>query len=187
MFRANSRELRVLDFDIENRPLAYRGWDKTTSEVTAIAGQFIGQPDQWCWLLGDIDTPDMLREFRALYDQADVVTGHYIRGHDLPILNAQMVANGFDPLPAKLSIDTYYDLPRFKDLPKSQEYLSGLFGVPAPKVGVSVLDWERANRLTDDGRSITRLRVTADVTQHIQLLAALRKRKLLGPAKVWKP
>ena len=33
----SARPLRVLDFDIENRPLSYLGSDFTTAEVTAIA------------------------------------------------------------------------------------------------------------------------------------------------------
>ena len=40
----------------------------------------IGSPDV---VLGQVDTEEMLAGFRELYDQADVVTGHYIRKHDL--------------------------------------------------------------------------------------------------------
>ena len=32
-------------------------------------------------LLGDMELPEILRRFREAFDAADVVTGHYIRGH----------------------------------------------------------------------------------------------------------
>lgn len=181
------REKRVLDFDVENRPLSYRGYDRTTSEVTAIAAQFVGEPAQYCWLLPLDDVGDMLSGFRELYDQADIVTGHYIRGHDLPIVNAAMVRNGFPMLSDKLTYDTCTGLPKLKDVPKSQEHFAAMLGVPSPKIGMTTLDWEDANRLTPDGVAKTRARVTGDVTQHIELLARLQERDLLGPPKLWTP
>ena len=39
------RPMRVLDFDIENRPLSYLGSDFTTAEVTAIAWAWCDRPE----------------------------------------------------------------------------------------------------------------------------------------------
>src|SRR5690348_4789906 len=82
----------ILDFDIENRPLSYLGMDFTTSEITAIACKWIDQPGSptstvTSWLLGEDDPIRMLEQFSEVYAAADLVTGHYIRNHDLPIIN----------------------------------------------------------------------------------------------------
>jgi DNA polymerase elongation subunit (family B) len=55
---------------------------------------------------------ELLELFREAYDAADIVTGHYIRGFDLPILNARMMRHGLPMLGAKLAQDTKGDLAR---------------------------------------------------------------------------
>src|SRR5688572_20492410 len=82
------RPLKVLDFDIENRPLTYLGSDFTTAEVTAISWAWCDQPeDVTVYLLGEHDLSFILAAFVDAYNQADMVTGHYILGHDLPMVN----------------------------------------------------------------------------------------------------
>jgi hypothetical protein len=131
--------LRILDFDIENRPISYGGQDFTFAEVTAIACAWIvdGKPKGLrCWLL----TPErasldkMLTEFRKRYEQADIVTGHYITGHDLPVLNGAYLRRGLAPLGSKLAHDTSTNLKRRKYVSKSQESLGAMLGIDAPKV-----------------------------------------------------
>ena len=79
-----NRPMRVLDFDCEARPLHWIGGDYVSKELTAIAWAWTDRPDRvWCSLLTR-DEPDasavkMLELFRAFYDQADMVTGHFIR------------------------------------------------------------------------------------------------------------
>ena len=61
--------------------------------VVIAAAMDDGEPEVWG--LGRVWTEAaytrMIRRFRQLYDQADVVTGHYIRRFDLPILNGCML------------------------------------------------------------------------------------------------
>lgn len=178
------REL-VLDFDIENRPLTYAGRDFTFSEVTAIAASFHQHGTMYCWLLGACDPVDMLEGFRGLYDQADVVTGHYIRNHDLPIIQGAMLEYGLAPLGPKLTSCTKNDLLNLSGVSKSQESLADMLGVPAPKIGMSQASWREANRLTPAGLDLTERRVTGDVRQHQQLRAELVRRGLLKPPRVW--
>jgi hypothetical protein len=179
--------LRVLDFDIENRPLSYLGSDYTTAEVTAIAACWHGKPKTMTlWLLGR-DTPTaMLNGFRVMYNAADMVTGHYIRMHDLPIINGAMLEYGMDPLEDKLTCDTKLDLvkkgPVFS---ASQENLSAMLGLVAPKVHMNTVLWREANRLTDEGLKLTAKRAIGDVIQHMQLRAALVERRLLSHPKKW--
>lgn len=177
------RKLRILDFDIENRPLSYRG-QFPTADITAIAASFEGAQTVHCWLLGDDEPETMLRGFVELYDQADIVTGHYIRKHDLPIINGALMEFGLPTLRPKMTSDTWLDLAKRKDLPTSQEDLSEMFGLAAPKVHMSQTKWRRANRL--DQIELTGVRVVGDVKQHKQLRAALIERGLLGPPKLWR-
>ena len=181
------RRMAILDFDIENRPLSYKGRDWTTSEVTAIAASFGPDEPMHCWLLGVNDPVDMLREFRALYDRAEVVTGHYIRKHDLPLVNGAMIEYGLPPLGGKLTCDTYFDLAKLSGVGKSQENLAVMLGVDAPKVGMSEAAWRSANRLQLDGIVSTRRRVTGDVIQHMQLRKALLDLGWLTEPRRWEP
>lgn len=174
---------KLLDLDIENRPLSYLGHDFTTSEITAIAASFgIGQ-NMHCWLLGRDDPQWTLEEFVRLYDQADVVTGHFLRKHDLPIINGALTEYGLPPLKPKLTIDTYLDLKPIKGVSKSQESLADMLGIDAPKVGMSQKDWRAANRL--ERLDLTRARVMGDVRQHQELRLKLTELKWLNPPKMW--
>ncbi len=184
---AELRAPRILDFDIENRPLSYRGFDRTTSEVTAIAAQFIGDKVTHCWVLPESDHAEMLNGFLELYKQADIVTGHYIRGHDLPLINAALVSNGYDMLEPIQTIDTCNGLPKMKDVPRSQEHIAAMLGVPEPKVKMSTMDWDDANRLTKSGIAGARRRVVGDVKQHMAMFKVLQERRLLTPPKQWTP
>lgn len=180
---------RILDFDIENRPLSYLGQDYTTAEITAIAACWHGRPKTLTvWLLGRDDPKEMLTGFRALYDAADIVTGHYIRMHDLPIINGSLIEHGLPPLDAKMTCDTKLDLiskgPVFS---ASQENLAAMLGLRAPKVHMNTVLWREANRLTDKGLALTYKRAAGDVLQHMALRRALADRGLLGPMKVWRP
>ena len=182
---------RVLDFDIEARPLGWYGGDWVHKEATVIA---------WAWYDDPEDTLEsahltkrqgsartMLRRFQAVYNEADIVTGHYIRGFDLPTLNAMYAENGLPPLEPKLASDTKLDLVRLSGISKSQENLGSWLGIDPPKIGMSMEDWRRANRLEPDGIALATERAEGDVLQHVEMRAALLERGLLGPPKVWTP
>ena len=184
----DGRRLRILDFDIENRPLSYWVPDCPTAEITAIAS---------CWaddegsmevlLLGDMDGDEILRRFLVRYNEADMVTGHYIRKHDLPIINGSLMEFGLPLLSPKLSCDTKLDMMKKADLPATQEFLIETLGVPIPKVHMSQADWREANRLTPEGLRKTRARVAGDVYGHMLLRLAMVERGMLRSPSVWKP
>lgn len=193
IFKSKEERLRILDFDIENRPLSYLGQDYTTAEITAIASCWVGQPKSMtCWLL-DANDDGLgailgLAEFVDRYNAADMVTGHYIRMHDLPIINGSLVEHGLEPLSSKLTCDTKLDLvkkgPVFS---ASQENLCAMLKLAAPKVHMNTVFWREANRLTSDGLKLTAKRAIGDVIQHMALRRELLKRGLLGAPKTWSP
>ena len=178
---------RVLDFDIENRPLSYLGMDFTTTEVTAIAWSWNPDAPVMVKLLGIDDPRLMLESFRCVYDEADIVTGHYIRKHDLPIINGAMLELGLPGLNPKLTSDTKLDLVTLGGVSKSQESLAAMLGIEHPKVHMTQADWREANRLTLEGLRKTEERVAGDVRQHMAMRNELARRGLLKPPKTWRP
>lgn len=181
------KEISILDFDIENRPLSYAGMDWTTAEITAIACSWVGEKKVYVWALGEDHPTDMLREFFQFYNEADMVTGHYIRKHDLPIINGALLEYGLPTLDEKRTQDTKLDLVRKRDLSASQESLAMMYGLPEAKHHMSQPEWREANRLTPDGIKYTKKRVIDDVKQHKALREILVKNNALKSPKMWRP
>ena len=62
-----NRAMRVLDFDVEARPLHWISGDYVSKEITAIAWAWVDKPDDVaCYLLGETDPIAMLQAFRAV-------------------------------------------------------------------------------------------------------------------------
>lgn len=182
-----SRPMRILDFDIENRPLSYLGSDFTTSEVTAVSWAWVDAPkDVTVYLLGETALPAILMAFCEVYNQADMVTGHFIRGHDLPMINGALMEFGMPPLSDKLSHDTKLDLTRAKGLSRSQESLAAMLRLEHPKVQMNQFRWRAANRLEPEGLAYVRERVIGDVQQHIEMRQRLLELGYLDRPKVWR-
>lgn len=186
--RRKTEPFRVLYFDCESRPLGWIGSDYVHQEVTVIA---------WCWQNStpqvralskdDRSRGRMLSQFRSQFDLSGMVVGHYIRGFDLPLVNAMLAEVGQKPLGAKLTHDTKIDLVKLHGVSKSQKNLADMFGLEDEKLDMTVPDWRHANRLTSDGVAKAVDRAVLDVVQNMALHAELRRRSLLGPPKVWQP
>lgn len=187
------RKLKILDFDTECRPMAFYGGDWVTKEITAIAWSFLGRKKVHCWLLKPSKTwadhlnqrREGLEKFLEAYREADIVTGHYIRGFDLPLVNAACIELGLAPLPSKLAHDTKGDLIRMGGISKSQENLAAHFELRHPKVGMNTLKWEMGNSLVAEGRRATKDRVVGDVLQHIEFREELLNRDALQAPSQW--
>lgn len=182
------RPLRILDFDIENRPLSYLGSDFTTSEITAIAWAFTDKPKQvrsWVLEIGGVAPDEGLRLFLAAYNAADIVTGHYILGHDLPIINGALLEYGMEPLGDKLVSDTKVDLVSRKGVSASQESIGGMLQLMSPKEHMDQYIWRQSNRLTPWGVRETKRRVIGDVRQHMEMRARLVELGWLKPPRPW--
>lgn len=181
---------RYLDFDIETRKVGFISggqWGPDGCEPIAIAASWIGEDEVHCWALGEHTAETLLNEFRRLYDRADVVTGHYIRKFDLPILNGAMLEHGMQPLEPKMTHDTKQDLVKRAGISASQENLSQMLGLADEKYHMSDADWRDAARLTPEAIINTKKRCTDDVIQHKALYRKLSELGALKPAKVWRP
>lgn len=183
---------RVLDFDIENRPLTYWQPDRPTADITSIASMWVGDHDSIeVLLLGEVTTEEMLARFVERYKQADLVTGHYIRRHDLPIINGALYEMGMPLLDSKLSCDTKLDMFTKADIPATQEYLLELLGTTCPlglpleKFHMTQGRWREANRLSQVGMDLTRRRVASDVHAHSHMRDDMIRLGYLGTPRMW--
>ncbi len=188
--RVRNRPFRILDFDCECRPLHWIGGDYVSREITAIAWAWIEtpQPEPTCVLLGEeeMELPEMLQRFVTAYNQADMVTGHFIRGFDLPLINSALVEQQMPCLEDKLAHDTKIDLVKFSGLSKSQENLGVTLGLRHPKVHMDQQRWRSANRLTPEGFQFVRERAVGDVIQHIEFRQKLLDLGYLAPPVKWR-
>ena len=183
----NVRPLRILDFDIENMPLNYGGGDFTFDQITAIGWAWVGERQHYVLCLGEVPYRTMILGFVAAYIQADMVTGHNVKDHDLKKVNGALLEEGLSPLPPKLVCDTYADLKRKGGVSGSQESLAQMLGIRAKKTPMSQADWREANRLTPKGIEKTKRRVVGDVKQHIALRKELLRRDWLRAPRMWRP
>lgn len=188
MLLQSKRRIKVLDFDIENRPITYLGKDFTTAEITVIAS---------CWtddfgsmkagVLGRDEPEKILTDFLERYNEADIVVGHYIRKHDLSIINGSLMEYGLPTLGPKMTCDTYFDLRKKSGISSSQEALAEMLGIEAPKVHMSQGKWRASNRLTRLGILAAETRATGDVIQNILMRERMLELGLLKAPRVWKP
>lgn len=185
--RRVKRKARILDFDIENRPLSYWYGDACTAEITSIAASWYGQSRVFVWLLGVHQAQEILTSFHELYDEADIVTGHYIRAHDLPIINGAMMELGLSLLGDKMTHDTKLDMVKKGGISASQETMIDMVGAKGRKHHMSQAAWREANRLTPSGIEETRVRVTTDVRAHKSMRLKMIERGMLKAPRMWRP
>lgn len=184
--RIKSRPMRVLDFDVEARPLHWISGDYVSKEITAMAWAWTDTPETvTCYLLGETAPEDMLIAFARAFAESDMVTGHFIRGYDLPMVNGALTEYGLPVLGDKLTHDTKIDLVRRQGLSSSQENIGSMLKLEHPKVRMDQAKWRDANRLTLEGRQHVRERVIGDVQQHIEMRARLLALGYLGPPVLW--
>lgn len=180
--------LRILDFDTECRPLHYSEW-RDESQITALAWGWIGETRvNHAILEQDLSNErENLDRFLRAYNQADIVTGHYIERHDLPLLNDHCMRFGWSLLKPKLAQDTKTLLPRVKGLGLSQENLATLYNLDKRKHHMNGRKWAVSNELSPEGQAEVQKRVVDDVRQHKALRQTLVERGYLKPPKVWRP
>jgi DNA polymerase elongation subunit (family B) len=128
---------------------------------------------------------EMLEAFREVYEDADVVTGHYIRGFDLPLLQGSMMRLGLPLLGPKLAQDTKNDLVAAQGISKSQENLGAMYELEHPKVGMNTSLWAKGNMLLPEGIEATVKRVMGDVDQHIELRREMLYHGHLGAPRLY--
>lgn len=129
----------------------------------------------------------MLDFFSQAWDEADIVTGHYIRKFDLPILNGSLFEFEMPLLGPKLAVDTKVDLKEIAAMSLSQENLSALKELDESKFHMNDNWWRKVARLTPEGLDLALTRVVKDVEQHTALRNKLAIAGALNPPSIWTP
>jgi hypothetical protein len=185
------RRLRVLDLDIETRRIGFHNAGRFAPdgcEPVIIAMTWDDEPEVETYSLKprwtERDARRMMEAFRTAYDEADLVTGHYITKFDLPILNGALLEWGMAPLGQKLVLDTKVGLIDIAGLSASQENLSALKDLEASKFHMNDNWWRKVARLTPEGLALATERVISDVIQHRMLRTELAD---WTTTSVWSP
>lgn len=184
------RSLPILDFDIETRRVGFHSAGKFSPdgcEPVAIACSWVGEDKVRVWALDTHKPEEMLLAFRAFYEEAGILTGHYIRPFDLPIVNGALLERGLPLLAPKLTCDTKKDLRKVAGLSQSQENLSLMLQLERDKFHMSDHNWRGVARLEADAMKECRKRVVDDVKQHKLLRERLISLKALKAPRVWAP
>ena len=186
------RRSRILDFDLECRPGFWYGGDWVSKIIAAAAWKWVGEKGRVrSEVVIGLSKVEMLRVVKAVSDairEADVVTGHYIRGFDLPLLNGAMMRLGLPSMPVVMAQDTKTDLDRAHGLSKSLENLGAMFELRHPKVHMGLQSWEDGLVFFEPAGLIeVRKRVEGDVLEHVELRARLLAEDRLSPPAVWTP
>lgn len=184
------KKLKILDFDIETRKVGFFQAGKfgpDGCEPIAIAASWIGGREVRVKLQPEYSVPELIEWFRELYDQADIITGHYIRRFDLPIISAMTLEFGLEKLGPKRTQDTKLDMIAKGGLAANQENLAGMWDLAESKFHMGDFHWREGTRLTPDGIELTRRRVVDDVKQHKHLYQHMVAEGYLKDPKVWRP
>lgn len=182
--------IRILDFDIETRKVGFHNGGKfgpDGCEPITIAACWVDTMEVKVWLQPQHTLPEMLAGFLEMYDAAEMVTGHYVRKFDLPIITGALLEHGKRPLGRKLVCDTKCDLIDFAGLSKSQENLGAMLALAEAKYHMNDHRWRSSSRLDPDGVKEATVRACEDVRQHMALRSALAAAGALRAPRVWDP
>jgi len=164
---------RVLDFDIETIAAGFADPEWVPQKITCVAWSWVGSDrveSRICGPGGIFGKPHlrglMLHPLLKAIGEADMVTGHNIERFDLPVLNAEAMRLGLEPVRSVLVQDTIRVV-RSKGFKKGQDTLGRMYRVPSEKLA---LDWQAWQDAYDEpGWKTVRSRCETDVLMHKQV------------------
>ena len=184
-------EPSILVFDMEARPTAWIGGDYVGRTMTAYACSYLDSEfiESDVIAAGDYARwKDMVTILAENLEHADIVVGHYIRGFDLPLLNADLERIGAVSLPRLLALDTKIDRKQGNGLSESLENLLARYDLPEQKMSMKEPWWEEFNLWqTERTRTLVRERVESDVAGTKALYRAMIEADRLKEPKAWDP
>ena len=181
---------RILDFDTESLAAGFADPEWVPQKITCSAWSWVGEDvvhHRICGIRGFF-IPEVraksLRPLVAAIRQADIVRGHNLARHDLPVLNAECLRLGLGPLPP-LQVQDSIKIVRTKGFKKGQDNLARLLKLEKEKLAMDWQAWEDA--YAEAGWPTVIARCVSDVEQHKQLWDAMSAAGWLKPMTVWRP
>lgn len=183
-------EVKILDFDMETLAAGFADPNWVPQKITCVSWSWIDSDDIQVRICGPMGffKPNirrkMVAEISDLVRKADIVTGHNICRFDLPVLNAECLRLGLDPLPPLLTQDTMR-IKKTKGLKKGQDNLGKLLKTIEQKLSLDWQGWEDA--YAEDGWPTVKARCISDVIMHKQVREEMIARGWLNGNKLWEP
>jgi DNA polymerase elongation subunit (family B) len=183
---------RILDFDMESVAAGFADPQWVPQKITAIA---------WSWVGSDtvdsiVGTPEslytkpeirveMIRTFLEVLDEADMVTGHNLLRHDLPVLNAELMRLRFPSTLRPIKVHDTMKMVRAKGFKKGQDNIAALVETHERKIAMDWQQWEAA--YAEPGWPKVRKRCVSDVITHKEMLAEMKELGWLKKPTWWRP
>lgn len=186
-----SKPKLILDWDVETVAAGFADPNWVPQKITAIAWSWVGDDKVHCTtrkgLLGPRDKERarrMIAPFLEALKDADMVTGHNLLRFDIPVLQSELLRNGFSSLKPMLVQDTMR-IVKTKGFKKGQENLGHLLRLPIDKLPLSWQQWQDAYDESGWGTVVERCK--SDVIQHKLMREEMLSKGWLKPPTWWKP
>ncbi len=125
----------------------------------------------------------MLKPLLLAIREADMVTGHNLIRHDLPLLRTECLRLGLRTIDSVLVSDTI-KLGKLKGYKKGQDNIAALKGVDEQKLALNWQQWDDA--YCEVGWPLIRERCRSDVVSHKQIRLELIEDGSLKPPVRWR-
>lgn len=144
-----TRPARILDFDMESLAAGFADPAWVPQKITCISWGWVGYEGtnsaistQMGFFIPSIRRT-MLEQFLPVYEQADVVAGHNLLRHDLPLLKAECMRLGL-PIPGPKLVEDTIQIRKVKGLKKGLDNLGKLLKTQEEKQDMDWQAWEEA-------------------------------------------
>lgn len=181
---------RILDFDVETVAAGFADPQWVPQKITCVAWSWVGSDkveSRICGpngLFGDSTLrADMLRPMLAAIAEADMVTGHNLLRFDLPVVNAECMRLGIEPIRSVLVQDTIRLL-RSKGFKKGQDNIGEMLQLRNKKMSLSWQGWQDA--YDEEGWRNIIARAESDVVMHKEMRLRMIERNILRKPIRWR-
>lgn len=186
------RPQKVLDFDTESLAAGFYDPQWVPQKITCIAWSWIGQDrvhvatckDERGLYSKSVWRREMIQLFLKALLKADLVVGHNIIRHDLPVLNAECLRLGLKPLPP-IKVQDTMRFTKTKGFLKGQDNIGALIDTHDQKMSLNWQQWDDA--YAEPGWPTVIKRCKGDVKMHKDIYAHMLAEGWLKPIRIWRP
>jgi hypothetical protein len=180
----------VLDLDVETVAAGFADPAWVPQKITCVGWSWVGEDEvhsRICGPEGLFGDPNrraqMLWPLIDAISNATMLTGHNLLRFDLPVINAECMRLGLEPINDVLVQDTIR-VARSKGFKKGQDVLGAVFGVKDKKLALNWQDWQDA--YDEAGWETVRERCESDIVMHKRLREKLLDAGILKEPVTWK-
>jgi len=180
----------ILDFDVETVAAGFADPNWVPQKITCVAWSWVGSDNVQSRICGPVGLfgdstlrAEMLAPLLEAISKADMVTGHNLLRFDLPVINAECLRLGLEPIRKVLVQDTMRFV-RSKGFKKGQDNIGELLRLRNQKMSLSWQGWQDA--YDEEGWRDIIARAETDVIMHKEMRLGLIERNILKPPVMWR-